>query len=91
MKPANEFELNPPIRLQDGRMIRTAADAIVLVREHEMRPGVDDRDEVLHALERAGSDEERAKSVGRFRAWLQTWGVAIPVATERGSSHGPAA
>lgn len=91
MKSAKEFELHPLIRLQDGRTLRTAADAIALMREHETRPGVDDRDEVLHALERAKSDEERAKAVTRFRAWLETWGLNIPVAIEPGSTRGPAA
>ncbi len=91
MKPANEYALDPPVRLQDGRTIRNAADAIVLLREHETRPGVDDRDEVLHALERAGSDEERGRALARFRVWLETWGLAIPVALERGSTRGPAA
>jgi hypothetical protein len=91
MTPASEFKLDPPIRLRDGRTIRTAADAIILVREHEMRPGVDDRDEVLHALERATSDEHLAKAVARFRAWLITWGSTVPVAVERGSTRGPTA
>ena len=50
--------LDPKMRLVDGRVIGSFADAIALLREHESRPGVDDRDEVLHRLERARTDEE---------------------------------
>jgi hypothetical protein len=84
----DDFELNPAIRLEGGRVIRTIGDALTLLREHETRPGVDDRDEVLHALERADSDEARAAAVKRFRQWLETWSV-VPVALAPGSSQGP--
>jgi hypothetical protein len=84
----DDFELNPAIRLEGGRVIRTIGDALTLLREHETRPGVDDRDEVLHALERADSDEARAAAVKRFRQWLKTWSV-VPVALAPGSSQGP--
>ena len=91
MKKASQFLLDPAIRLNNGRTIRTLAEAIALVREHEARPGVDDRDEVLHQLERAKTEEERAKAVRRFRAWLADWGVTVPVATSPTSSDEPEA
>ncbi len=91
MKPATEFKLQPPIRVNKQRTIGTLAEAIAFVREHEMRPGVDDRDEVLHALERAHSDDERAAALARFRSWLETWGVTLPVTVKPGSTQGPVA
>lgn len=72
MKPASEFHIDPAVRLEDGRVVRTLADAIALLREHETRPGVDDRDEILHQIERATSDQERARAVARFRDWAST-------------------
>ena len=90
VKSAAQFELHPAIRLQNGRTIATLAQAIAFVREHEMRPGVDDRDEVLHALERARTDEEREGAVARFRRWLAAWGVTLPVTTRPGSTTGVA-
>jgi len=84
----DDVELNPAIRLEGGRVLRTIGGALTLLREHETRPGVDDRDEVLHALERADSDEARAAAVTRFRKWLETWSV-VPVALTPGSSQGP--
>jgi hypothetical protein len=36
--------IEPTLHLRDGRVIRSLADAISLLREHESRPGVDDRD-----------------------------------------------
>jgi hypothetical protein len=50
-------QLQLKLTMRDGRMIRSLADAIALVREHESRPGVDVRDEVLHLLERARTDQ----------------------------------
>src|SRR5215813_6070076 len=35
----NEITLNPELQLRDGRTIRSFADALMLVREHEARPG----------------------------------------------------
>ncbi|HVY56587.1 MAG TPA: hypothetical protein VHA77_01930 [Xanthobacteraceae bacterium] len=81
--------MDPAIELPDGRLIRNAAEAIALLRDHEMRPGVDDRDEVLHALERAHTDDARARAVARFRQWLDTWGVTLPVTSRPGSTRGP--
>jgi hypothetical protein len=88
MKSPEDCKLDPAIRLQEGRMIRTVADAIALLREHETRPGVDDRDEVLHKLERAENDEEQAEAVKRFRSWLLTWGLVLPVTMKPGSTQG---
>jgi hypothetical protein len=61
--------IEPELHLRDGRIIRTLSDAIALMREHEARPGVDLRDEVLHRLERAGSEGERREAVDAFIAW----------------------
>ena len=44
---SSQLSIQPQIRLRDGRLISTIRDAIALLREHESRPGVDDRDEVL--------------------------------------------
>jgi hypothetical protein len=41
------------------------------VREHEARPGIDDRDEVLHHLERANTDGERRLAAAEFVAWAK--------------------
>jgi hypothetical protein len=67
-KPA-KMSIEPELHLRDGRIIRTLADAIALMREHEARPGVDVRDEVLHRLERAHGEAERRDAVGAFIAW----------------------
>src|SRR3954452_15235361 len=53
MRKPSQTLLQPELYMRDGRIIRTLADAIALLREHEARPGVDVRDEVLHSLERA--------------------------------------
>jgi hypothetical protein len=58
-----------PLHLRDGRIIRSFADAIALLREHEARPGVDARDEVLHKLERASTDDDRSDAVNAFLDW----------------------
>jgi hypothetical protein len=89
VKTAAEFELKPTIHLADGRTINNVADAIALVREHEKRLGVDDRDEMLHALERATSNDERAGGVERFRLWLESWGLTLPITTRPWQHAGP--
>jgi hypothetical protein len=48
-----EFYFTPELHLRDGRTIRHLEDAIDFAREQELRPGVDQRDEILQALERA--------------------------------------
>ena len=49
-----EFYFTPELHLKDGRIIRDLEDAASFAREHELRPGIDQRDEVLHKLERGG-------------------------------------
>jgi hypothetical protein len=63
--------IQPELHTRDGRIIRTLADAIALLREHEARPGVDARDEVLHHLERAQSDAQRQEAVSAFLVWAK--------------------
>lgn len=62
--------LQPELYMRDGRILRTLADAIALLREHEARPGVDVRDEVLHRLERARTDEEQQQATNAFVTWV---------------------
>jgi len=66
-----EFYFTPEIRLTDGRVIRNLEDATAFVREHESRPGVDQRDEVLHRLERAKTQEEGQAAAHLFLRWLE--------------------
>ena len=53
-----EFYFTPELHLKDGRIIRDFEDAASFAREHELRPGIDQRDEGLHKLERAESQED---------------------------------
>jgi hypothetical protein len=71
MRTPAKMPIEPELHLRDGRIVRTLADAIALMREHEARPGVDVRDEVLHRLERAGSEEERREALDAFVAWAE--------------------
>jgi hypothetical protein len=66
-----QFNFTPELRLRDGRIIRDLGDAIGFAREQEARPGVDQRDEVLHALERAGSSEQAYGAAQQFLRWLE--------------------
>jgi hypothetical protein len=68
--PANTL-LQPELYMRDGRIIRSLADAIGLLREHEARPGVDVRDEVLHRMERAQTEEQRQEAVSAFVDWAE--------------------
>jgi hypothetical protein len=54
---AADFYFTPELRLKDGRIIRNIEDALNFAREQEARPGVDQRDEILHKMERAESEE----------------------------------
>jgi len=83
-----QVKLEPPVTLSSGRKIANAAEAVDLVRAHETRPGVDDRDEVLHALERAQSPDEKTRAVERFRVWASIWGD-LPVSSAPGGSADP--
>jgi hypothetical protein len=69
MVEAADVLIQPELYMRDGRIIRSLADAIALLRDHEGRPGVDARDEVLHKLERAQTDDERQHAVEAFRGW----------------------
>jgi len=71
MKTPAKILIVPELTMRDGRIIRSLADAIALLREHELRPGVDARDEVLHRLERAQSAEERRQAADAFVAWAR--------------------
>jgi hypothetical protein len=66
-----EFLIEPELYLRDGRIIRSIGDATAYAREHEVRPGVDRRDEVLHKLERAQTDRERQTAAEAFLAWAE--------------------
>ena len=65
------LNFTPELRLIDGRIIRNTEDATAFVREQEPRPGVDQRDEVLHALERARTKEEAQAAAQLFLRWLE--------------------
>lgn len=66
-----EFNFTPELHLRDGRVIRHLGDALDFAREQEVRPGVDQRDEILHALERAATREEAHAAAHRFLRWLE--------------------
>jgi len=65
------FNFTPELRLTDGRVIRHLDDAISFAREQELRPGIDQRDEILHAMERATTREEAHAAAHRFLRWLE--------------------
>ena len=54
---AIEFHFTPELHLKDGRIIRDLDDALSFAREQEARPGVDQRDEILHKIEQARGKE----------------------------------
>ena len=61
---------SPELRLVDGTVIRSRQEAIAFARAQEARPGVDERDEILHLLERAAKPEEVEFAAQRFRSWM---------------------
>jgi hypothetical protein len=63
--------IQPELYMRDGRIIRSLANALALLREHEARPGVDVRDEVLHRIERAQTEKERREAADAFVAWAE--------------------
>jgi hypothetical protein len=71
MRDFSKLLVQPQLHTRDGRIIRSFADAIALVREHEARPGVDVRDEVLHRLERAQTEKEHREAADAFIAWAE--------------------
>jgi hypothetical protein len=70
-----EFYFTPELHLKDGRIIRDLDDATSFAREQEARPGVDQRDEVLHKMERAETDEEAHAAAHLFVRWLEELGI----------------
>ena len=66
-----EFYFTPELHLKDGRIIRDLEDAASFAREHELRPGIDQRDEVLHKLERAESQETAHAAAHFFVRWAE--------------------
>ena len=77
MTKTSEIPIEPEVHIRDGRVIRSFADAIVLLREHESRPGIDNRDEVLHGLERAQTDDERRAAAEAFQYWVRELDLAL--------------
>jgi hypothetical protein len=65
------FNFTPELHLRDGRVIRHLDDAVNFAREQELRPGVDQRDEILHVMERATTQEEAHAAAHRFLRWLE--------------------
>jgi hypothetical protein len=65
-----DFAFNPELRLLNGNVVRDLNDALLFTRAQEARPGIDERDEVLHALERASTPDEAEAAAQRFRRWL---------------------
>jgi hypothetical protein len=76
-------QLQLKLYMRDGRIVRSLAEALALVREHESRPGVDVRDEVLHLLERARTDHERQAAAAAFIAWAEELNLLLPSARSR--------
>ena len=68
---ATEFYFTPELHLKDGRIIRDLDDAASFAREQEVRPGVDQRDEALHRIERAKRKEEAHAAAHFFVRWLE--------------------
>jgi hypothetical protein len=83
MVESMDFRIEPEVSMRDGRIVRSLADAIAFVRDHEARPGVDDRDEVLHGLERARTDEKRRAAVKAFLVWARELDLVMPVEASR--------
>jgi hypothetical protein len=90
MTKTSEFPIEPEVRIRDGRVIRSFADAIVLLREHESRPGIDNRDEVLHGLERAQNGDERRAAAEAFQDWVSELDLALSLPGAKGR-QGPSA
>jgi hypothetical protein len=62
MAQTSEYRIQPQLHLRDGRIIRSLGDAITLLREHESRPGIDNREQ---------TDEQRQKAAAAFFAWAK--------------------
>jgi hypothetical protein len=85
LNPA-ELLIDPELYLRDGRSIRSVADAIKLLREHQGRPGIDNRDEVLHLLERAETDSELQQAAEAFLTWTKELDLLAPAPSARSAS-----
>lgn len=83
MAETGEYRLQSELHMRDGRIIRSLGDAMTLLREHESRPGIDNRDEVLHGLERAQTDEQRQQAATAFLAWVKELDLVRPSPKER--------
>jgi hypothetical protein len=70
-----DFYFAPELHLIDGRIIRDLDDAASFVREQETRPGVDQRDEILHGIERAATKDEAQAAAHRFLGWMEELGA----------------
>ena len=66
-----EFYFTPELHLKDGRNNRDLDDAASFAREQEVRPGVDQRDEVLHKIERAEDRETAHAAAHMFVRWME--------------------
>jgi len=66
-----EFYFTPELHLKDGRIIRDLSDAASFAREQEFQPGGDQRDEVLHKIERAENQEHAHAAAHSFVRWLE--------------------
>jgi len=83
MDDFSKFLIRPELRLRNGRVITSIADAVAYMREHEVRPGVDTRDEILHRLERARTKNELEAAAEAFLSWLEGLDlIATPLARE---------
>jgi hypothetical protein len=78
MAQTSEYFVRPALEMRDGRTIRSLGDAMRLLRDHESRPGIDDRDEVLHRLERAENDEQRQHAAAAFFTWAKELDLIKP-------------
>jgi hypothetical protein len=89
MDDLSRFLIRPELRLRNGRIIPSIADAVAYMREHELRPGVDTRDEILHRLERAKTKNELEAAAEAFLSWLEGLDlIAMPLASEPPLSEG---
>jgi hypothetical protein len=78
MAETSEYLFHPEIHTRDGRTVRSLGDAMRLLRDHGSRPGIDNRDEVLHGLERAQNDEQRQAAAKAFFIWAKELDLIQP-------------
>ena len=68
MAQTGEYRIQPELHLRDGRIIHSLGDTMALLREHESRSGIDNRDEVL-----TGSSARRTTSNAEAAAGFFAW------------------